>query len=397
MRRMKNLKKWIAGILCAAVFAGSIPVVSVEAANTTTTKKTYTATTSDKVLALEAEAGGLNKGNEVKVSIKVPDSSKKIKEITGRFVYDTEVFETLTTIKVTDSGKEDNSSDWSRDYKEGSKELSVKKNNNTAVTGAAITMTLKVKKTVSDTQIRLDYADLKLVSESGSESDSYIQNLSVTVENTAAKKLTLTTNDVTGSTKLAVPYNFTANDGISEITITAKYNNTVLKNPTFTYVSIIESNKEKWTYNEEKDGDYTKVSATCKLKADISNKGVLFYVNFEPVKAATATAVPSEVILSVDNATNNAGDVFTRSSAVSIVYITTKSTSSSTTTYTLGDVNNDGKINLVDALYIVRYCKKTRTLTETELKAADVTKDNKVDLADATLILKKYNGESTSF
>lgn len=70
MRRMKNLKKWIAGILCAAVFAGSIPVVSVEAANTTTTKKTYTATTSDKVLALEAEAGGLNKGDEVKVSIK---------------------------------------------------------------------------------------------------------------------------------------------------------------------------------------------------------------------------------------------------------------------------------------------------------------------------------------
>lgn len=312
-------------------------------------------------------------------------------------MYDTEVFETLfaTNIKVTDSGKE-SSSNWKNiQYTEKSKELSVI--GDAAVTGAAITMTLKVKKTVSDTQIRLDYADLKLVSESGSESDSYIQNLSVTVENTAAKKLTLTTNDVTGSTKLAVPYNFTANDGISEITITAKYNNTVLKNPTFTYVSIIESNKEKWTYNEEKDGDYTKVSATCKLKADISNKGVLFYVNFEPVKAATATAVPSEVILSVDNATNNAGDVFTRSSAVSIVYITTKSTSSSTTTYTLGDVNNDGKINLVDALYIVRYCKKTRTLTETELKAADVTKDNKVDLADATLILKKYNGESTSF
>lgn len=56
------------------------------------------------------------------------------------------------------------------------------------------------------------------------------------------------------------------------------------------------------------------------------------------------------------------------------------------TNITVGDVNLDGKVNIIDALYIQLYSAHFKTLTENELKAADVNKDGKVNVTDATLI-----------
>ena len=43
--------------------------------------------------------------------------------------------------------------------------------------------------------------------------------------------------------------------------------------------------------------------------------------------------------------------------------------------HTLGDVSGDGKINLVDVLYVIQYYNNTKTFTNAEKTAADVNRD----------------------
>lgn len=56
---------------------------------------------------------------------------------------------------------------------------------------------------------------------------------------------------------------------------------------------------------------------------------------------------------------------------------------------TVGDVNSDGLINLLDGLSIARHAMQIETLTGSALLAADVNDDSVVNLADA-IIIQKY-------
>ncbi len=57
-------------------------------------------------------------------------------------------------------------------------------------------------------------------------------------------------------------------------------------------------------------------------------------------------------------------------------------------TNTLGDVNNDGKINAKDALVVLKIAVNKYTPDNSELFAADVNKDNSINAKDALEILK---------
>ncbi len=63
--------------------------------------------------------------------------------------------------------------------------------------------------------------------------------------------------------------------------------------------------------------------------------------------------------------------------------------------YTLGDVNNDGKINTLDARMAQQHADGVITLTGTQFLAADVDTDSDVDSTDATAIAKKGIGLPT--
>lgn len=56
--------------------------------------------------------------------------------------------------------------------------------------------------------------------------------------------------------------------------------------------------------------------------------------------------------------------------------------------YTLGDVDNNGKIQAVDALAVLRHVAKVETLDDTASLAADVDCDGKVKAVDALAILR---------
>ncbi|MBQ6864226.1 MAG: hypothetical protein IJO14_08315, partial [Clostridia bacterium] len=63
--------------------------------------------------------------------------------------------------------------------------------------------------------------------------------------------------------------------------------------------------------------------------------------------------------------------------------------------YTLGDVDNNGKIEAADARLALRAAVKLETLTETQTQAADADKNGKLEAADARLILRAAVGLGT--
>ncbi len=64
--------------------------------------------------------------------------------------------------------------------------------------------------------------------------------------------------------------------------------------------------------------------------------------------------------------------------------------------YTLGDVDNNGRVNSVDVLMVLQYSTMKIELTQTQLLAADVTGDGNVNAADALRILKFVTGKVSS-
>ncbi|MBR1883801.1 MAG: dockerin type I repeat-containing protein [Clostridia bacterium] len=63
----------------------------------------------------------------------------------------------------------------------------------------------------------------------------------------------------------------------------------------------------------------------------------------------------------------------------------------------LGDINGDSKIDVNDAIMILKQITGKVKLSDSEFKRADVTKDAKVDVQDAILVLKYIVGKIKSF
>lgn len=72
---------------------------------------------------------------------------------------------------------------------------------------------------------------------------------------------------------------------------------------------------------------------------------------------------------------------------------TCKVTVSSSTNYTLGDIDADGAVTIADALMVFKYKSLEIKLSDTQLKAADTDKNGEVELADALRIFKFKSGE----
>lgn len=70
-------------------------------------------------------------------------------------------------------------------------------------------------------------------------------------------------------------------------------------------------------------------------------------------------------------------------------FVATTFSTSTTPQYTLGDVNNDGDINVNDSLLVEQSEVKLITLTDTQKLAADVNKDGEVNFNDS-LKIKQY-------
>ncbi len=58
----------------------------------------------------------------------------------------------------------------------------------------------------------------------------------------------------------------------------------------------------------------------------------------------------------------------------------------------LGDVNNDGKVNIIDARWLLQASSGSRTLDDAQKTVADVNGDGKVNIIDARWLLQIASG-----
>ena len=117
----------------------------------------------------------------------------------------------------------------------------------------------------------------------------------------------------------------------------------------------------------------------------------------------TTTTTKYKTTTSTTTTTTTTSNDKTTTTTVTDINETTSTTTSPVTQpdYTLGDVNNDGKINAVDASNVLAYYARISTnqeggYTEEQKLAADVDHDGRINAVDASNILAYYAYVSTT-
>lgn len=208
----------------------------------------------------------------------------------------------------------------------------------------------------------------------------------LTLTNSQAKTVTLSLGIVKGNGHISVPVYFSRNDGFNKIKLGISYNKNILAFQFVTLAPEVQSTLTQSDYNMSSYGGYLTTEYTA--AADVNTSGNLMYIDFQLANGMTAysnNGISTDVTVAIESVEDQQGDIFSYNSATSSVTITDQQ-------HTLGDVSGDGKINLIDVLYVIQYYNNTKTFTSAEKNAADVNRDGKVDLTDALKILQYYNG-----
>lgn len=356
-------------------------------------------TTSDSVLEMKTSATTLNKGDTVEVTFHV--RNLKTSGFVGYLDYDQSVFGTLSVSQLITpdySSEKEPKGEWQAVYNMSKHRLEVREKSKTcydmsSVKDALLTIRFTVIASVNSTTIRLDHSTVYKENE---EEIDYPSGVSVTINNSKSKKIELKTDAVSGNSSIAIPVNFSKNDGFSTIGVSAVFDSSKLVFDSVTLADAVKNKVTLTNYTVTQSG--TKVTANLKGTEEIKTTGVLFYMNFHAINSTTsgttsgssATNTSTTVALSVDMVTDKEESAYLLTGTTGNVTITEKE-------HILGDVNGNQKVDLVDALYVIQYYNKVKTLNSVELKAADANKNGTVDLVDALLIMQYYNGIIKSF
>lgn len=128
---------------------------------------------------------------------------------------------------------------------------------------------------------------------------------------------------------------------------------------------------------------------------DGSNWSVYADAPTEPVTTEPTEPVTTEPVTTVPDTTAPVTEPATSVPATELT--TAVVTTQPKPEYTLGDVNNDGKITVEDATLTLKSAVNLITLTSTQIKAADVNNDGAVNVKDTTLIQKHVAELITQF
>ena len=186
---------------------------------------------------------------------------------------------------------------------------------------------------------------------------------------------------------------FTDGENVHEETINADMNRKKhihVKHPTGSYIVPFVIRTDTSAVDMSVSGEYTVNVYVLDAMENIVYTSETFNIT---VKEAITTAATTTVTTTTKPATTT---VTTTTTAPT----TTTPPTTTEPTYTLGDVNEDGKVDSVDAsLVLAEYALIQTggdlTFTEKQKNAADVNKDGKTDSSDASKILEYYAAIST--
>ena len=386
---MKKAKKLIAGIMlaCMVIVGAGVKPPDVFAATTT-------AAAGSLEMKTASDSINLNAGQSFDVTFSV---NAETSGFGGYLTYDNSVFTSVTVVvggaphperqTITESGRLPIMGihifcPWIIIKKDAAGNTTGQIADPVKVTGSSIaTLKFTSAKPVIKTDITFSPSYLRT---NGTDVELKTQKLTLT--NSQAKAVTLSLGIVKGNGRISVPVYFSRNDGFNKIKLRITYNKNILAFQSITLAPEVQSTLTQSDYNMSSYGGYLTTEYTA--TADVNTSGNLMYIDFQLANGMTAysnNGISTDVTVAIESVEDQQGDIFSYNSATSSVTITDQ-------VHTLGDVSGDGKINLVDVLYVIQYYNNTKTFTNAEKTAADVNRDGKVDLTDALKILQYYNG-----
>lgn len=204
------------------------------------------------------------------------------------------------------------------------------------------------------------------------------------------KTFQISLQNVSAESEAVIPLNITENTGVHALGLVITFDPNVC---TFDRLSVSKEFKNKITLQSvyEVPGE-GRIGASFLASDTMTDTGVFANVYFrikDNIAANTVSTVQVEVVQAADEEETIVSGVKT-SAAITVNEVDSDE-------YTVGDVNEDGKINLLDGMWVLRYYNGEKTLTSAQLKAADTTGDGSVTLLDALQIMRYFNGEITGF
>ncbi len=240
-----------------------------------------------------------------------------------------------------------------------------------------------------------------------SDSDPGFKYMSLTVTDTSsptptpdpvpAGTLEFADGTVEGNGDITVPISIKSNDGFAALGLTVTYDAALFDYTGLEVDSSLESDVAVKSIDLISDGE---IRAAFVAGRDITSTGNFLNLKLK-VKDGVAAGTSSTVGVAVTQAANY--DTASLNGTGASYTVTVKEEGGGDidnpepSGQKLGDVDNNGTIDLVDALYILQNYNNVRELSAAEKTAADVDKDGDVDLVDALNILKYYNGVITGF
>ena len=183
---------------------------------------------------------------------------------------------------------------------------------------------------------------------------------------------------------------------------------------TLTTVAMLATTTSAFAAPVANDKGYNKAAGTYSVAADLRDVEGQLTLLIIPEAAYLADAIEDADILYIDQGAyadglfQSVGILGGTTLADGTYYakiggkgldeiIVEKFTIASAPTYTLGDIDGNEDVDILDANLAVKYCAELVTFTETQSLAADVDGNEDVDILDANLIVKYCAELITSF
>jgi len=176
-----------------------------------------------------------------------------------------------------------------------------------------------------------------------------------------------------------VEISISGNPGISAMRLYVNYDNTSLHLVSVKDGGLLGNNTHGTDSGTLKKNPYTLLWVNGTTSSDYSGNGVIATLTFEVDEDAEYKEYP--ITLSYDEydiVNNNLQNIEVEISNGSINVVNQK----------IGDVNNDGKVNILDCMLLLRKIANWVGFSDIDILGADLNADGKISLADGTIMLR---------
>lgn len=265
--------------------------------------------------------------------------------------------------------------------------------------GYVFTLPLKVKQPFQKTNI--EAIEIYVSLPDGSDEDNvdeiaYVNKLSCTLTGNGGVSgnqvaLSMDAAQTKAGAEVTLPLNITTNTGFNALGVTITYDESICS---YNDLTVSDEFADKIAlqsvYKVPGEG---KIKASFIASENITDLGAFANLSLS-VNSGVVDGTSSNISVEIEQVTNKEETTVTGNGSTATLTVGEKTVGD---TYLLGDVNEDGSINLTDAVYILLAYNGEKTLTSAQNMAADTTKDGSVNLLDALQIMKYFNGEIQAF